>query len=120
MGDAFGDNHKVAFVMLTGFCFIDKKTGFGRARRRKAAAFSSVKTDIDENTGLLVQHRAARCWSTIQLTGIHRRKVAKGYTKASWTTASQKRRLLHLGLANTFALGPQLRRPAPAAIQRPV
>ena len=69
--------------MLIDFCFIGKKTDFGRARRRKAAAFSFAKAGIDENIGLPGQQRATRCRSTVQLTEIRRQKVANGYTNAA-------------------------------------
>ena len=66
--------------MLIDFCFIGKKTDFGRSRRRKAAAFSFAKAGIDENIGLPGQQHAARCRSTVQLTEIRRQKVANDGT----------------------------------------
>ena len=39
--ETVGGNHKAAPVMLVDFCFIGKKTDFGRARGRKTAAYGS-------------------------------------------------------------------------------
>ena len=68
--------------MLIVFCFIGKKTVFGSVRRGKTAAFSSAKAYVDDSIGLPSQHRAARFRSTVQLTEIHRQKVANGYAKS--------------------------------------
>ena len=38
-GGTVGDNHKVAPVMLIDFCFIGKKTDFGRVPKKKSRCF---------------------------------------------------------------------------------